>query len=428
MKSFYSLFALWFISFSLMSQVGINNSSPDSKSVLDLKSKTKGLLIPRLTSIQREALSGGSGFAQGMMVYDTDLDILFIGYGSPNNSTKWYAMNPWKTEYRTYNNASSADMTTMTSGKAKHGNLGIGTLTPTKKLTISGNDYQFGIKNTTRKDIWGLTNWGNNLYFQYTPNGSSASNKMILTSSGDLGIGTISPNYSLDVNGSARLSGGSVYLCQSLNNSAGNVGIGFGGHSNVKLAIKSNQTYALTVDGAAKISGGYVTLCNSLSNSEGNVVIGGGSPANNTKLTIRSNQLIGLYIEAGSGNRGVYVKTGTNAQPGGGSWLAVSDARLKEGVVSYSDGLNKLLQIKPVKFHYTKESGIGSGQEYVGVIAQDIAKIAPYMVQKAPIPGLEGEYYNLDNSAMTYMLINAVKEQQEQIEALKNEVEALKNK
>ncbi|MDE0771870.1 MAG: tail fiber domain-containing protein [Salibacteraceae bacterium] len=426
MKSFYSLFALWFISFSLMSQVGINNSSPDSKSVLDLKSKTKGLLIPRLTSIQREALSGGSGFAQGMMVYDTDLDILFIGYGSPNNSTKWYAMNPWKTEYRTYNNASSADMTTMTSGKAKHGNLGIGTLTPTKKLTISGNDYQFGIKNTTRKDIWGLTNWGNNLYFQYTPNGSSASNKMILTSSGDLGIGTISPNYSLDVNGSARLSGGSVYLCQSLNNSAGNVGIGFGGHSNVKLAIKSNQTYALTVDGAAKISGGHLQLCQSLNNSAGNVGIGAGA-ASNAKLHISSNQTIALHIVAGTG-RGVYVKSGTNAQPGGGSWLAVSDARLKEGVVSYSDGLNELLQIKPVKFHYTKESGIGSGKEYVGVIAQDMAKIAPYMVEQAPIPGLDGEYYNLDNSAMTYMLINAVKEQQEQIKALKNEVEALKNK
>jgi hypothetical protein len=219
---------------------------------------------------------------------------------------------------------------------------------------------------------------------------------------------------------------GNIFLTQTLSNSGGNVGVGFGGYSYAKLAVKSNQALALRVEGNAKISGGGVSLCNSLDNSEGNMVIGGGLTSTNVKLALRSNQDFALYVE--STDWGVYVKTGKNSQPGSSSWYVHSDARLKEGVVSYSDGLNKLLQIKPVKFHYTKESGIGSGQEYVGVIAQDIAKIAPYMVQQAPIPGLEGEYYNLDNSAMTYMLINAVKEQQDQIEALKNEVEALKNK
>jgi hypothetical protein len=467
MKKSSLLFVLFFLTIALRAQIGINNSNPDSKSVLDMKATDKGLLIPRLTSIQREAMSSLT-FVQGMMVYDTDLDILFVGYGvGASGNEKWYAMNPWKTEYRTDANADTAHMTTMTSGIIKHGNVGIGTLTPTKKLTISGNNYQFGIKNTTRKDIWGLTNLSNNLYFQYTPNGSSASNKMTLTSSGYLGIGTTSPTHKLHVNGSTMLSGDSVLLCQSsdisagnvgvgfggynnvklaiksthyfalgvegnifltqtLSNSGGNVGVGFGGYSYAKLAVKSNQALALRVEGNAKISGGGVSLCNSLDNSEGNMVIGGGLTSTNVKLALRSNQDFALYVE--STDWGVYVKTGKNSQPGSSSWYVHSDARLKEGVVSYSDGLNKLLQIKPVKFHYTKESGIGSGQEYVGVIAQDIAKIAPYMVQQAPIPGLEGEYYNLDNSAMTYMLINAVKEQQDQIEALKNEVEALKNK
>ena len=57
-----------------MAQVGINTPTPDPKSILDLKSNNKELLIPRMTTTQREAVSSGSGFVQGMMVYDTDLD------------------------------------------------------------------------------------------------------------------------------------------------------------------------------------------------------------------------------------------------------------------------------------------------------------------------------------------------------------------
>ena len=66
-----------------------------------------------MTTLQREGMSSVK-FSQGMMVYDITLDILFVGYGNGALSTKWYAMNPWKTEYRNGNNASKANMTTMT--------------------------------------------------------------------------------------------------------------------------------------------------------------------------------------------------------------------------------------------------------------------------------------------------------------------------
>ena len=137
MKNLISLLTLVFLSFSLMAQVGVNTPAPDLNSVLDLTSKTKGVLVPRMTTVQREAMSDVK-FSQGMMVYDITLDILFVGYGNGASSTKWYAMNPWKTEYRTYNNASSADMTTMTDVKAKHGKVGIGVPVPTEKLHVAG--------------------------------------------------------------------------------------------------------------------------------------------------------------------------------------------------------------------------------------------------------------------------------------------------
>ena len=121
------------------SQIGINTPAPDDNAVLDLKATNKGLLIPRLTTAQREAMSNGGGFAQGMMVYDTDLDILFVGYGNgATGNTKWYAMNAWKTEYKTNNNADTAHMTTMTAPSIKHGRVGIGTASPSEKLEVSG--------------------------------------------------------------------------------------------------------------------------------------------------------------------------------------------------------------------------------------------------------------------------------------------------
>jgi hypothetical protein len=49
------------ISFGLntIAQVAINNdgSTPDGSAILDLKSTTGGLLLPRLTNIQRDAIS-----------------------------------------------------------------------------------------------------------------------------------------------------------------------------------------------------------------------------------------------------------------------------------------------------------------------------------------------------------------------------------
>ena len=86
--------------------------------------------------------------------------------------------------------------------------------------------------------------------------------------------------------------------------------------------------------------------------------------------------------------------------------------------------LEKIMQINPVYYHYNALSGYDTEPEYVGVIAQELKAIEPDMVSKAMMG--EASYLQVDNSAMTYMLVNAIKEQQAQIDALKKEIEALK--
>ncbi len=122
-------------------------------------------------------------------------------------------------------------------------------------------------------------------------------------------------------------------------------------------------------------------------------------------------------------------------KPGGGDWAAASDARLKKDISPYTDGLEQVLQIKPVRYRYNDVFPIpDGGREYVGVLAQDVLPVAPYMVELKPFGQKTSEdehgvehiikpgtpYYTYDGSALTYMLINAVKEQQTEIETLKS--------
>lgn len=111
-----------------------------------------------------------------------------------------------------------------------------------------------------------------------------------------------------------------------------------------------------------------------------------------------------------------------------------SNQRLKQDVSDFRDGLAKLSKIRPVWFRYNGKAGLPTEKRYVGVIAQEMQRIAPYTIGEfvyQDSTGRQEKYLDYDANAVTYMLVNAVKEQQQQIEELKgqlNEVEALKQK
>ncbi|MDC0380912.1 hypothetical protein OAM52_04495, partial [Flavobacteriaceae bacterium] len=75
---------LTYVLFSVLSyaQVGINTNTPDESSALDIESSTGGILIPRLTETQRDAISSP---ATGLMIYQTDQTTGFYFY----DGTAW---------------------------------------------------------------------------------------------------------------------------------------------------------------------------------------------------------------------------------------------------------------------------------------------------------------------------------------------------
>lgn len=98
---------------------------------------------------------------------------------------------------------------------------------------------------------------------------------------------------------------------------------------------------------------------------------------------------------------------GTAYKPGGGSWLATSDARLKDIHSSFTRSLEDLMKIQPISYNYKKDNvkGLASDQTYIGVIAQEIQKAVPEAVSED-----SDGYLVVNNDPIIWTMLNAVKE------------------
>ena len=83
MKQIFTLLAAVVLTATTYAQVGIGTTTPDPSAALDITSTTKGLLIPRMTNAQRQAISSP---VAGLLVFVTDFDGgRFMFY----NGTEW---------------------------------------------------------------------------------------------------------------------------------------------------------------------------------------------------------------------------------------------------------------------------------------------------------------------------------------------------
>lgn len=140
----------------------------------------------------------------------------------------------------------------------------------------------------------------------------------------------------------------------------------------------------------------------------------------------------GLVINQGSvgiGTTGPTAKLSVNgtANNATGTWGVFSDERVKTIRSEFTDGLNVIRKINPVLYTYNNNAPYQTADMQVGVVAQDLERIAPYMVSQKKY-GNFSDLREVNNQAYIFLLINAVKEQQNRIEMLEQTVRKLKQK
>ena len=104
MKNIFTLLAAVLLTATTYAQIGINTETPDASAALDITSTTKGLLPPRMTTAERDAISSP---AIGLMIYQTDGTVGFYYYNGSSwaevaATSKTYSVNTFYAELGGY--------------------------------------------------------------------------------------------------------------------------------------------------------------------------------------------------------------------------------------------------------------------------------------------------------------------------------------
>lgn len=171
------------------------------------------------------------------------------------------------------------------------------------------------------------------------------------------------------------------------------------------------QTYFSVDGGGSLVTSGGITANALVVDIQGIIVNSGGvsisgpvSPETNYQLSLSSNSA---------------------AKPSTNTWTIASDERVKTNVNPYTKGLETILAINPITYDYNGKAGFDSTNTgNIGVIAQDVLNIIPESINTFHAKlneedNVKTELYNFDSHALTFILINAVKQLSAEIELLK---------
>ena len=200
--------------------------------------------------------------------------------------------------------------------------------------------------------------------------------------------------------------------------STGQANTGVGNHAGAtadsSYVTGSNNT---TLGTGTKLGTGTLTNASALgANAEvdasNSLVLGSINGVNGQTATVK----VGIGTTTPDNNLTV---NGSADKPGGGSWGTYSDGRLKSLDGNFNEGLSAVLKIRPVRYRYKPDNamGIRDGEEHIGVVAQEVQKIIPEAVTE----NSKG-YLLVNNDPVIWAMLNAIKEQQREIRALKSEL------
>jgi hypothetical protein len=288
------------------------------------------------------------------------------------------------------------------------GNVGIGTTTPTLgKLQSTGDNNQIAVHTTGTYSSIYFYNGGSDKAGIYVSNtethfegrgssglffgGAVSQNHMTIAANGNVGIGTTSPAAKLDVAGNGRFISTASYVLEI--------------NQNIANSDFNDAIFIANTQSGQRVQFGMATT---------------DADGQHHRVSLRAYKGSGLYEgvfgivmrQASSGNhtqRLTLSAAGTLTVDG--DVVAFSDARLKENITTIDNAVEKVLAMRGVSYNRTDES---DKSRKVGVIAQEIQEILPEVVTTSEDGTLGVAYGNIVG-----VLIEAIKEQQQQIDELK---------
>ena len=101
------------------------------------------------------------------------------------------------------------------------------------------------------------------------------------------------------------------------------------------------------------------------------------------------------------------LSTNSAAKPSSSTWTISSDARLKNIDGNYAKGLNDILKLNTIQYHYKEDNArrLPSNEQSYGFIAQEVQKVFPECVKEN-----EDGYLSLDLHPILVSYINGFKE------------------
>jgi hypothetical protein len=286
------------------------------------------------------------------------------------------------------------------------GNVGIGTASPTARLTVID---EVRVKTASTTGV-GLSKDASGAYLYNIDNtfmafGTNNTERMRITSGGLVGIGTSSPSSLLHLstaNASNQLllqsTTGTNAAYMNFKNTGGNNFIGVDNSTGTALFVTGGAAY-----GFSMVSESAYPLVFGTNNTERMRITSGGE----------------VYI-AGTTDQGAYnLQVNGTGVWGAGAYVNGSDIALKQNILPLDNSLELVKKMKPVTYTY-KESYSTDNSIQTGFIAQDLQELLKDKNYLNGIVKQGPEYLNVAYQNLIPLLVKAIQEQQIEIENLKN--------
>ena len=247
-------------------------------------------------------------------------------------------------------------------------------------------------------------------------NGSTFGEKMRISGSGNVGIGTASPEVKLHVSST-------IYATK--------VG---GTNSTPAIQVRASgggpriQTYGLDADSRAWMGLGTDMAGNPYEHS-----VYFSAPDNQPTY---GRVTFGAYDGTTYSLKMTILRDGSIGAPTGTNIYNPSDQRLKRNIVAVTEGLNKIMGLNPVKFNWVENfSPDEQGKDMLGFIAQEVQSVVPEAVESfsdgSSIAVGESTVENplrVNEKFIIPVLVKAIQELKAKLDEATNKINALESK